>query len=76
MAIKTETKKELEQKADRLWDCYNAMALDFLNFANHANKAQAVANYGYVKEAEKYLARLEEAIKRYREGRPQSYQEG
>ncbi len=75
MTTQTEIKKELEQKADRLWNCYNGMALDFLHFSEHANRAIASPYYGYIEEAEKALTEIEDAIKRYREGRPQAYEE-
>ncbi len=75
MTTQTETKKELEQKADRLWACYNGMGIDFLTFGTYANRANVAPCYGYIEEAEHALANIEDSIKRYREGRPQHYEE-
>jgi len=77
------TNEELKIKSDRLWDCWNGMRIYFGNFAQHVNTVSGislvgdcngsmvgnVAN-GYLKEAEKALVAIEEAIKKYRETEP------
>ncbi len=75
MTTQTETKKELEQKAQRIWDCYNGFAMDFLHLGEQVNRAVVTQSKIYIEGAEKALAEIEDAIKRYREGKKQAYQE-
>ena len=52
-----------------------ALKIDFLSFIEDAAVANALKSAYYVLEAEAKLANIEDCIKRYRERRPQSFEE-
>jgi len=61
------------------WDAIRnleiALKIDFLNFVEDAAAAHATESDFYVLEAETKLANIEDCIKRYRERRPQRFEE-
>ncbi len=81
-----ECTETLKEETERLWNCYNAIRESFLSFGDFANKANA---FTWVEDnksadvfakdcaatAEKYLAEIEDAIKRFRGNRKQAYEE-
>lgn len=72
----TTTEVSLEKKARGLWALGNEMGTEILNFIRYAERADTIhPSKTYTELAENSLAHIEDAIKRYREGRPQSYEE-
>ena len=64
-----------EPKWRRLWALQLTLNLDLSHLTEDAVRADALGSEFYAKEAEEYLAMVEDDIARYREGRPQGFQE-
>ena len=71
--------KEEEEKSVPRWNTIRsleiALKIDFLSFIEDAAAAHATESDFYVLEAETKLANIEDCIKRYRERRPQRFEE-
>ena len=58
-----------------IWSLQISIRRIFSYFSEDAIRAHALKSTFYVEEAEVYLAKIEDSIRRYREGRPQAFDE-
>jgi hypothetical protein len=74
-------KKEFTQKIDRLWALWNGMRIEFEAMARDISIAQVVNIHTqagamrYFEKAQEELTSIEDAIRRYRNNLPQTYEE-
>lgn len=71
--------RKLHSDIDKLWACWNAMKLDFIQFGQHINQADGSSRFSPCGESSYRVAleeldRLEDAIKRFRNGELQAWQ--
>lgn len=64
----------LQKQAEGLWKLGNALDGDVIRFIRYTERADNPPNTTYIELAEETLAQIEDAIKRYREGKPQIYE--
>ena len=63
------------KKWNRLWVLQMSLRGDVAHFCEYAVRAKALESEYDAKQADEYLKAIEDSILRYREGRPQSFEE-